>query len=170
MKIEVRLSEKEFLSFSLFDAFIRGKHWRGPALFVAILGAAAGACFLARDRRGAVLLGCVLLAVALGLPGAYLLSFFLSARRRAREEGLGSGKRIYTLELHDGGRGIVVDNGQEHAVYPWEQVFRAYRRAGATYLYITPQRAFLIPHSCVGQGEEALWALLERRVPADRRA
>ena len=168
VKVEVRLDEKDFMRFGWSDAFRHKRAWRRPALFAAILGAAAAVCFVLHDRRGAVLLGSVLLAVALGLPAAWLLSFCLSLRRQAQAAGLAGGKYAYTLELHDDDRGIVVDNGEEHAVYPWGQVFHVYRDAAASYLYITPQRAFLIPHSCVRGGGDGLWELVGRRIPADR--
>lgn len=152
MKVEVRLNEKDFIRFSWFDALRHKKVWHKPALFAAILGAAAGVCFILHNRRGAVLLGCVLLVVALGLPAAWFLSFYLSLRKQAKAAGLSGGKYAYTLELYDDDRGIVVDNGSEHAAYPWEQVFHVYRNETASYLYITPQRAFLIPHDCLRGG------------------
>ena len=168
MRIEVHLNEKEFIKFSWFDALQQKKIWRRPALFAAILGIAAGICFMMRDRRGAVLLGGVLLAVALGLPAAWFLSFSLSLRRQAQAAGLSGGTYAYTLELHDDDRGIAVDKGTEHAAYPWEQVFHVYRGKAASYLYITPQRAFLLPHRCVSGGGDALWDLIARHIPTDR--
>lgn len=166
VKIEVRLNKKDFMRFGWFDAFRHKGVWRRPALFAAVLGAAAVICFILHNRRGAVLLGCVLLLVALGLPAAWFLSFRLSLRRQAA--GLAGGKYAYTLDLHDDDRGIAVDNGKERAAYSWEQVFHVYRTETASYLYITPQRAFLIPHCCVKGGAEGLWALVGRRVPEDR--
>lgn len=168
VKVEVQLNKKDFMRFGWFDAFRHKRAWRRPALFAAILGAAAAVCFLLHNRRGAVLLGCVLLVVALGLPAAWLLSFCLSLRRQAQAAGLSTRKYAYTLELHDDDRGIVVDNGNEHAAYSWEQVFHVYRNESASYLYITPRRAFLLPHDCVKGGADGLWELIGRRLPADR--
>ena len=166
MNVQVRLSRRDFVRFSLFDTLIHKRGWLRPALFAAILGAAAGVCFALRERRGAVLLGAVLLAVALGLPAAWLLSFFLSVRGQARAQGLGGGKYVYTLDLREGE--LAVDNGRERACYPWAQIFRVYRRPDAAYLYVTPQRAFLLPYGCVQGGAEALERILERRLPAGR--
>lgn len=166
VNIQVRLDESEFMKFSWFDALRHKKVWRRPALFAAILGAAAAACFVLHDRRGAVLLGSVLLVVALGLPAAYFLSFFLSLRKQSA--GLTGGKYVYTVELYDDDRGITVDNGNEHSSYSWEQVFHVYHTQTASYLYITPQRAYLLPHNCVREGTDGLWALIQRRTPADR--
>lgn len=169
MKIEVRLNARQFFQFSWFDLLRHRKGWRAPALFAAILCASAAACFFMRGTQGAVLLGAALLAAGLGVPAAYFLSFFLSLRAQARKEGLAQPKHVYTLELRDGG-GISVDNGREHADYPWEQVFRAYRGAHATYLYLSPRRAFLIPHECVKGGADSLWELVGRRVPQERQS
>ena len=168
MKVEVQLNQKDFISFGWFDALRHKKVWRRPALFAAILGAAAVVCFVLHDRHGAALLGYVLLAVALGLPAAWFLSFYLSLRRQAQAAGFSGGKYAYTLKLHDDDRGIAVDNGTEHAAYPWEQVFHVYRSKTASYLYITPQRAFLMPHSCVKGGADGLWELIKRHVPENR--
>lgn len=167
MRVEVRLSRRDFVKFSLFDTFFHKKGWLRPALFAAILGTAAGVCFALRDRRGAVLLGTVLLTVALGLPAAWVLSFFLSVRRQAKDQGLAGGKYVYTLDLGD--KELAVDNGRERAAYPWARVYRVYRRPDAAYLYVTPQRAFLLPCACVQGGADSLWKRLEGRVPADRR-
>lgn len=166
MKVQVRLSERDFLKFSMFDTFVHKKGWLRPALFAVILGTSAGVCFALRERRGAVLLGTVLLVVALGLPAAWILSFFLSVRRQAKGQGLAKGKYVYTLDLGDGE--LAVDNGHERASYPWGQIFRVYRRSDAAYLYINPQRAFLIPHSCVQGGGEALDRALEHCRPSGR--
>lgn len=167
MKVQVRLSRRDLVRFSLFDAFSLKKGWLRPALFAAILGAAAGACFALRDRQGAVLLGAVLLTVALGLPAAWFLSFFLSVGRQAKDQGLGEGKYVYTLELGD--KELAVDNGRERASYPWGQIWQVCRRPDAAYVYITPQRAFLIPYACVQGGGQGLWRRLEGLVPAQRR-
>lgn len=168
MKIEVRLTEKEFIRFGWFDAVRVKRAWRGPALFAAILGAAAVLCFVLHSRRGAVLLGGALLLVALGLPAAWFLNFGASLRRQAKAAGLSEEKHVYTLELRDGEEGVTVDSGKEHAAYAWQQVFHVYRNGTASYLYITPQRAFLIPHDCIEGGPDALWALVGRQVPAER--
>lgn len=168
MKIEVRLTEKEFISFGWFDALRVKRAWRGPALFTAILGGAAALCFTFYARRGAVLLGSALLLVALGLPAAWFLSFGASLRKQAKAAGLSEEKHVYTLELQDDAAGVTVDSGKEHAVYAWQQVFHVYRNRTASYLYITPQRAFLIPHTCVECGPDALWALMGRHIPAGR--
>ena len=69
--IPVRLDSRTFKRFALFDAFVVKRHWRGPALFAAVLlGFAALALLLRRAQSG--LIAAVLLAVGLGLPFVYI--------------------------------------------------------------------------------------------------
>jgi len=168
MKIEVRLNRKEFLRFSRFDMLCYRKIWRSPVIFAAILSVSASMCFLMHDVKGAVTLGVVLLLAGIGIPSAYFLNFFLSLRKNSLDNGLSTEKYVYTLELSKDNDAIIVENGHEHAVYSWEQVFHVYRNTNVSYLYITPQRAFLIPHNCVPDGADALWAFIGHKVPVDR--
>ena len=54
------------------------------------------------------------------------------------------------------------------AAYPWKQVFHAYRDMTATYLFLSPYQGFILPHSCIEEGEEELWKLLSKKVPEKR--
>lgn len=168
MNIDVLLSGRDFLRFSAFDTLVRRKIWLRLVIFAGILGFCAALCFTQHQRQGAVLLGTVLAVVALGLPAAWLLNFFLTIRKQAIHNGLGDGKYVYTLNLTP--KALLVNNGAQEAEYLWGKLHRAYRRGNATYLYITPQRAFLLPDSCVPEGGAALWAMVEKVLPAERRS
>ena len=52
--------------------------------------------------------------------------------------------------------------------YARKSVFHVYRNLTATYLYLTPQRALIFPHSCM-EDPDKLWALLEKRLPKENR-
>lgn len=168
MTIDVLLNKEVFRRFTIFDILKRRKLWRSPTLFALILGISACICFLMRQVDGAILLGAVLLIVGLGMPCIYFLSFFRSLNRQIIENDLLRPKKVYTLHLTDGDAGIAVDNGREHVDYRWSNVYRVYRDTLATYLYITPERAFLLPHDCVEESADALWKLIGRNVPSDR--
>ena len=85
LTLEARVTPEVFREFAFFDTFRRQKRWRGPALFALIMGGFAAVCFALREsREQAVLIGTVLLVVGLGLPAAYVLSFYLSVRRREK--------------------------------------------------------------------------------------
>ena len=166
MTIEVELTGKEFRRFTLFDVLRRRKLWRGPVLFALILGISAALCFTKSDTQGAVLLGNVLLTVGLGLPSVYFSYFFSSLNRQLRQQGLTRPQKVYTVTLTEQAKGIQADNEREKLTYAWKSVYHAYRHGTATYLYLTPQRALILPHTCVDPDE--LWALLTKKLPGEK--
>lgn len=169
MKIEVILTEEIFRRFTLFDMMKRRKVWRSPAIWAAILCTSATICFLMNHVRGAVLLGCVLVFVGVGMPLSYFANFASSLRKQILTLGLSRPQHVYTLILTEKAKGIQVSNEKEQAAYEWKRIHHAYRDLYATYLYITPQRAFLLPHTCIEEGADALWQLLDKKLtPAQR--
>ena len=168
MRIEVTMTEEIFRRFTLFDLMKRRKIWRSPAILAGILCPCACICFIMNHVRGSGLLGCVLLLVGLGLPLSYFSSFAASMKQQVLVQGLKRPKLVYTLVLTEKAKGISVSNETEHADYEWKIVHHAYRDQQATYLFITKERAFILPHNCIEEGEDALWLLLRRKLPAQR--
>ncbi len=169
MIIEVILTDEIFRRFTMFDVFRRRKLWRNPVLFALILAVSAGICFSMRRVSGAVLLGSVLLAVGLGVPALLAVNFFLSLNKQITQLGLKRGKHVYTLELTDRKDGIHVYNEKEEARYPWKKIHHAYRDTLATYLFITPQRSFILPHTCMEGGDAAgVWTLITGQLPPEK--
>lgn len=167
MNIEVNLTAKEFKRFSIFDTFRRRKMWRSPVTFASILSFCAVICYLMHHVEGAVMLGSVLLIVGLGMPITYFTAFFVSLNKQAKILGLP--KLVYTLCLTEKADGIGIGNGHENAEYKWKDAFHVYRCKTATYLFMTPQRGFILPHSCVEEGADALWKLMEKKLPKEKR-
>ena len=168
MKIEAVLSEDVFRRFTMFDMFRRRKVWKKPAIWAAILCASGCVCLFMNHIQGAVLLGTVLMIVGLGLPLAYFASFALSVKQQVVASDLRRPRHVYTLELTAKAKGIAVSKEKEHAEFEWKKIHHAYRDLMATYLFITPRRGFILPHDCVEEGEDALWELLQKKLPADR--
>lgn len=169
MKIEVIMTEEIFRRFSRFDLFRRRKVWRAPAIWAAILCTSAVICLTMGHVRGSKLLGTVLLLIGLGLPLAYFASFALSMKQQILSQGLKRPKLVYTLELSEKTKGIGVSNETEHADFEWKKIHHVYRDATATYLFITKSRGFILPHQYIEEGEDALWELISKKVPAERR-
>lgn len=162
--IPAKITEPIFRRFAFFDAFYHQKHWQRPVLFFLLMSAFSVPCFVLRDqRRGAALLGVVLLIVGLGLPLAYLLSFSLSLRRQMKQMDLRGQRIAYTLRLEPGG--IHVTAGTETADYAWDTVHMVYRTADCDYLYVSARRAYLLPH---GASAEKLWELLQSSLPPEK--
>lgn len=170
MKIDVILTEEVFRRFTMFDILKRRKSWKPPVIFAGIMGISAAICYWMNHVDGAVLLGNVLLTIGLGMPVVYFTTFFMSLRKEVLKHGLARPQQVYTLELthkHDGG--IAIYNEKEQASYHWRQVYHAYRDTIATYLYFTADRAFILPHTCIEEGPDELWKLIEKKVPEKRR-
>ena len=169
MTIEATLTEKIFRKFTMFDMMRRRKVWRSPAIFASILSVSACICFLMHHVDGAVLLGSVLLIVGLGMPLVYFISFASSLKQQILQQGLKRPQTFYTLCLTEKADGIGIRNAKEQASYKWKDVHHVYRDTIATYLYMTPQRAFILPHTCIEEGPDALWKLIEKKIPKERR-
>lgn len=169
MKIEVILTEELFRRFTMFDILKRRKMWRSPTIFASILSVCAVICFLMHHVDGAVFLGCTLLIVGLGMPLVYFLTFFSSLKKQIVDSGLKRPQHVYTLELTEAAKGIRVSNEKEQADYPWKAVFHVYRDTLGTYLFMTADRAFILPVTCMENGDdEPLWQLIGKKVPKER--
>ena len=169
MIIEANLTEKIFRKFTMFDMMRRRKVWRSPATFASILSVSAAICFLMHHVEGAILLGTVLLIVGLGMPLVYFATFFSSLNKQILELGLKRPRVFYTLTLTEKSDGIGVHNEKEQASYKWKDVHHVYRDTLATYLFMTPTRAFILPHTSVEEGADALWQLMEKKIPENKR-
>lgn len=168
MTIEATLTEEIFRRFTMFDMMRRRKVWRSPVTFASIMSVSAAICFLMHHVDGAILLGSVLLIVGLGMPAVYFISFASSLRKQILQQGLKRPRVFYTLCLTEKADGIGIRNEKEQANYKWKQVHHVYRDTIATYLYMTPQRAFILPHTCTEDDGAQLWALLERKLPKQK--
>lgn len=169
MTIPVNLTEEAFRRFTVFDVLKRRKAWRPPVVFASIMAVSAAICYWMNHVDGAILLGNVLLTIGLGMPVVYFITFFSSLRKQVLKHGLSRPQLVYTLELTHKAEGIVVSNEKEQATYQWKQVFHVYRDTIATYLFMTPDRGFILPHTCIEEGPEELWKLLEKKIPKERR-
>ena len=160
MDITVTLDYRTFKEFTYFDILKRRKAWKSPVTFASILTVSAVICFLMRKVDGAVLLGTVLLVVGLGMPLVYFLSFFLNVREEGKKQKLGDGREVYSLSLTE--KSVKVSNKKESAEYQWNKIYMAYRNYDAIYLYITRERAFILPSEKLSQDE--IWSLCEKKL------
>ena len=74
-------------------------------------------------------------------------------------------RRAYTLVFQDSGIQVSSDQGKTYSPLSWSQVTQVYRRSSITYLYVG-DHAYLLPHSQVQEGIDALWSLLGRHLSA----
>lgn len=165
--IPVQISAAEFRAFALFDTFRRKRQWRRPAVFLLIMGVSAALCYSRYPQEGALLLGSILLVLGLALPLTWYLLYEHSLHVQAKKMGLlKAPRRVYTLVFAEEGIQISQDLGKTFTPLSWGSVTAVYRRPDITYLY-AGERAWLLPHSQVREGESSLRALLARRLPPE---
>lgn len=163
--VPVKLTAKGFRDFAIYDTLVRQRRWVAPVVFFLILSVSAGICYALRDRGpNAGLLVGVLLAVGLGLPAVYFLSFFNSIRQQNRRMNLSEPKAVYTVTLD--AQGVHVDAGEEHMDHLWTDVYQAHLRPEAIYLYPSPKQAYLLPYADTDPA--ALKRVLAEHLPAEK--
>ena len=158
--IPVRLDEKTFKRFARFDMFSRRKKWIRPAVFALILIVFAVAALLVRKEQSG-LIAAVLLVVGLGLPFVYIGTFLSQVNMQAVRAKLKPARLVYTVTLRESG--IRVENNQKEEdplEVEWPAVYRAFRKKGCVYLYVTGARAFLLPDGQASVSNPEVWQYL----------
>ena len=164
LTVAARIDGRTFVRFAAFDTLVRKRAWRNPLLFALILSAFAAVCFCARGSHAqAALPGGVLLTVGLLLPLVWFGSFFASASKQAKRSGLSADRVQYYVTLSP--EAIHVTKGGEAADFSWQDVHMAYRTGGCIYLYVSAQRAFLLP-DC--EESERAWEIIAANLPPDK--
>lgn len=165
--IQSRITPEVFREFALFDTMYRQKRYRRPVLFAAILAVFACICFTQQGRNDqAILLGAVLLAVGLGLPAAYILFFLYSVHKKSKQLNLKNAPAAYTVKLSP--ELVVVTAGKQRAEYEWKDILYVYRIRHSTCLYVSANRAYLLPASKQRE-EDKRWAFISEHTPAEKR-
>ncbi len=154
-----------FMRFALFDTFRLKKRWKLPLFFTCLMSFFALLCFGLRDSGNqAALLGFVLLGIGVLLPLVWFLLYLSSVRKEARKLGLSGDKVCYETQL--GESGVTVVRGAEHADWPWENLHAAWRVRGCIYLYVLPERAFLLPED---ENADLAWDIICGHLPEQKR-
>ena len=160
LTIACNIDQNTFKRFAVFDTLVRKKGWRNPALFALIMSAFAVICFLGRKSHAqAVLLGGVLLGIGIILPLVWFGMFFASVKRQAARSGLSPDKTQYFVTLS--GEKIHVEKGKEAADFQWKEAYLARRVRGCIYLYVSQNRAFLLPD---GEQTEQAWEIIAEKM------
>ena len=169
VRIQVVVDAKIFHQFVVFDNLIRKRGLASPAIFACILCVFALVCHLFLENGTG--LGNFLLFVGLGLPAFQIWRFFRSIQRQIKIYGLETPKTVYSLHFSEVPEGIAVSNhglGDEVLRYAWKHIHKVYRLDGCSYLYVLPEKAFLLPDGQAEEGTEALWQLLTEMLPPEK--
>lgn len=164
--IPVKLDARTFRRFGSFDMLRLRKKWVRPAVFALILIAFAVLALLTRKQE-AGMIAAVLLVVGLGLPLVYFGTFLSQMNMQVDRYRLDPSRLVYTVRLNYDGVHVTNNQQSEGQVdVAWKDAQAAFRARGCIYLYITPQRAFLLPDGQAGCEPEELWAYIEKHMGA----
>ncbi len=167
MTIAVKLNEQHYRQFLIFNILKRLKLYRSPVIFASILTFSAIICFVMYQVEGAVLLGTVLLVVGLGVPVVYFASFFATVKKQVKLQKLNPPRLVYTLQFSEDSDAVAISNEKEQASYRWQDVYHAYFEKECIYLFITRDRAFLIPYEVV-EDKDAVCNLITSKLGRNR--
>lgn len=173
LTVPVRMDTEIFRSFAVFDVFRRQRRWVRPLLFAGIFLGFAAVCFSQTGRReGAVLLGVTLCIVGLGMPAIYIGTYLHSVAVQARRMGLSSPKDVYRVQLTDAGLTVREAGRQDKADaavrFAWDELHAAWRTPDAVYLYVTPEKAYLLPDRQIPGGADAAWRFAAAHLPKEK--
>ena len=115
------------------------------------------------------MIAAVLLAVGIGLPLVYIGTFLSQVNMQAVRAGLKPARSVYTLTL--GEAGIHIENNQKKEAsqdLSWSSACHAFRKKNCIYLYVTPQKAFLLPGGQASVPDEELWDFMKKHLGAEK--
>ena len=166
--IPVKLDERTFKKFAVFDMFILRKKWVRPVVFSLImLGFAAVALLVRKEQSG--MIAAVLLAVGLGLPLVYAGSFLSQVNMQAVRWKLKPARNVYTVTLRDAGIAVINNQKKEDPLETdWPSVQRAFLRKSCTYLYVTAAKAFLLPDGQANVSDREVRDFLVRHLGTEK--
>ena len=163
LTISVKLDERTFRRFGVFDTLIRRQHLLRPLAFAAVF-LFAGLLVALSGNNGARLLAVVLYLAGIGLPLNYIRTFLSQLNRQAELQKLGDGRYVYTVVLSAEEIRFRSEGKEETQSLPYRRAHAAYRKKDCIYLYVTPERAFLLPAASEGPSQEEIWALLQKKM------
>ena len=166
--VPARLDGKCFRRFAWFNSFVRQKRWVSPLIFSLILTVFA-VVILITGQDKAALLSTVLLTVGLGLPVVYVWTFFSQVKQQVKRFRLDPPRLVYSVTL--GEDGIRAENhvqSQDPQETAWGDTWKAFRQKDCIYLFVSENRAFLLPAGQADVPDEDLWAFLVDHMGQDK--
>lgn len=153
--IESIIDKEVFTDFSYFHNFILGNRKNGfifSTVFLIIMA------FINLFTDSFVLF-LLCMGLAFGVPILYYLFYKRSLNNQIKINHLDSPKQAYTLTIDN--RGVSATTETEHALYKWNDIFRAYRTSKYFYFYIIKNKALILPVSnLVNLDPNTLWTFI----------
>ena len=163
-RFNTNVDARTFRDFSFFNSFLFHSRWISLALFplvmtgLGILNLLTGSAFLFR----------LFLVLALLIPVLYLIYYGISLRNQIRVNNLTEKRQVYTTCFTNGK--IAVTNENENQPMEWEHIHCLFRYKEYFYLYITKNRAFILPAEDLDdqKSADAFWEYSKLMAPKGR--
>ena len=110
-----------------------------------------------RPRKPRVKLRLPLWAHQMSLPLAFAGALLLRVNRQIAGAGREPGQPVCTVTMLEEGVRTVNEGQEEAQEADWQSIKRAYRRKGCVYLYVTEQKAFLLPSRQADAPDAEVW-------------
>lgn len=170
--IPVTLSARAFKKFAVFNTMRRQRHWILPIGMTVICFVFSIASFTFQETLpwGSTL-GSILSAVTVLIPFGYFRSFYSSIDKQVERMKLESPRHVYSIEMSENAEGIrLYYPGEKEPSdrFSWKSIDGAWRNDHAIYIYVTPERALLVPDIIKNVDQDKLWEFLQKQLGADR--
>ena len=161
--IHVRLNAQAFRRYCAFDTFRRQRRWY-MQVFVAMLLITASLALLlgAKAHPGPA---AVLMGLGFAVPMVVFGLYFIQIEAQVAAQNLKASPAVYSLKFQE--KGITVTNDQKKEPpmeLEWSRIWGAFRRPDSIYLYVNPQRAFILPDGQASVSPEVLWNFLRQQL------
>ena len=111
----------------------------------------------------------MLLVIGLGLPILYVGTFWSQLNVQVERFKLGKGRKVYTVWLAEEGVTVRNDQRQEELLQlAWPEIDRVYQRRDCVYLYVSREKAFLLPNGQSDASDQAVWQMFTEHMQAER--
>ena len=160
--IHVRLDARPFRRFCGFDTFRRQRRWYPPVMAGMVLVTLSAALLIMGKSTQAA---GVLMGLGLAIPLVVFGLYFIQIEAQVSRMKLRDAPAVYSLTLSADGVRVRNDQKQEEPVdLPWDRLWAAFRRRDCIYLYVSPERAFILPDGQASCSPDALWQYLRQNM------
>lgn len=170
--IDIILSKTGFKNFAIFDMAYKHKRWKFPVIAAAIFFIAASFMFAIQDTvENAFLVGTIFVIVALGIGAGYFRNFFRSIPKEAEKMQIHPPRHVYSINLVKDSQNILFylpKDKKPSEQFSWKSINSAYRTSKAIYIYVTPERALLIPGTTKDLDLDEVWSFLGKKLPDEK--
>ena len=170
--LSIYMSKTTFKDFAVFDTMQRHKRWRYPFGAAGIFLVCAIILFSLQEQLpNAFLVGSIFCIVAVGLSAGYMRNFYRSIPKEAEKMKLDPPRQVYSISLtKDNNQILYYLPGDKNPTerFSWNSIDSVWLTTKAIYIYVTPERALLIPSFTKNANLEDLWKFIATKVDAEK--